>query len=81
MILLQPRKNGYDILNIKNNGGKAWESEQLGTTKHGETNWFNTLTGYSRKNDFFILNKNAIEIRKRQYKSQKSRTNINNTEN
>ena len=40
------------------------EKEQLGTTKHGETNWFNTLTGYSGKNDFFILNKNAIEIRK-----------------
>lgn len=49
--------NGYDYVELMD--GKGWERKQ--TTKHGDTNWYDFLTGGSGKNDLFIINKSIIK--------------------
>lgn len=56
------KKNKYDILNITNPGGSAWEMQDGSTNKMGDKNWYNTLTGNSGKDDYFVLNKDALTL-------------------
>lgn len=55
------RKDGVDILNLKNPNGTAWND--ITPDKNGNLNRYEGLTGGSGKDDYFILNKNAIKIK------------------
>ena len=61
-LINKARSDGYDIVNVKDPGGAAWEHPQGKTDKNGESNWHNILTGNSGKDDYFILNKENIDF-------------------
>ena len=56
------KAEGYDIVNLKNPGDTAWHSPTGKTDKYGEKDWYETLTGASGKDDYFILNKEVVEM-------------------
>jgi len=55
------RQQGYDIVNFKDKAG-AWKSDILGTDKYGKNDWYGQLLGGSGKDDYFVLNKDAIGL-------------------
>lgn len=56
------KAEGYDIVNLKNPEGTAWHSPTGRTDKYGEKDWYETLTGGGGKDDYFILNKEVVEM-------------------
>lgn len=58
------RERGYDIVHIENKGGKSWQYPDGYTTKMGDEDWYNALTGNSGKSDYFVLNKDVLELPK-----------------
>jgi len=63
-VLATAQKAGYDVVHIDGRIDKAWEMPDGKTTKFGDKSWYKLLTGNSGKSDYFILNKDAIEILK-----------------
>jgi hypothetical protein len=59
-VIAQARKSGYDIVNIKDPGGEAWVGAY--PDKYGNKNLYESLTGNSGKDDYFILNRDAIDF-------------------
>ena len=57
------KQAGFDIVNIKNPGGTSWEIPGGRTTKYGDKNWYKTLTGNSGNSDYFVLNKDVLNIK------------------
>lgn len=55
------RADGYDVLNLKNPGGKKWDDTT--PNKMGNLNRYDELTGGSGKDDFFIINREIIDIK------------------
>jgi len=61
-IVNKAKAEGYDIVNLKNPEGTAWHSPTGEMDKYGEKDWYDTLTGGSGKDDYFILNKEVVEM-------------------
>lgn len=56
------KDNGYDVVNISDPGGSAWNRPDGKVTKDGKKSWYSVLTGNSGNNDYFIINKDAITV-------------------
>lgn len=67
-LITKAKKAGTDILNIKDTG--VWDEPGGDPTKTG----FSVLTGKGGKNDYFVLNKDAIKISKPTQKEQVKKT-------
>ena len=61
-IVNKAKAEGYDIVNLKNSGGTAWHSPEGKPNKYGEKDWYNLITGGSGEDDYFILNKEVVEM-------------------
>ena len=59
--MAKARDEGYDIVVYKDPGGRAWESYGK-TDKYASTNLYHSATGGSGREDYFVLNRDAIEI-------------------
>ena len=61
-IVNKAKAEGYDIVNLKNSGGAAWHSPEGKPNKYGEKDWYGLITGGSGEDDYFILNKEVVEM-------------------
>ena len=61
-IVNKAKAEGYDIVNLKNPGGTAWHSPEGIPNKYGEKDWYGLITGGSGEDDYFILNKEVVEM-------------------
>jgi len=55
------KSKGYDIVNFKDKKW-GWTSKIFGTDKYWKNEWYDQLLGKSGNDDYFVLNKNAINI-------------------
>ncbi|MHB8084282.1 MAG: hypothetical protein ACYDHZ_00450 [Dehalococcoidia bacterium] len=58
------REEGYDVVNVQNTNDKLWERPDGYEDRYGEKSWYRQLTGASGKDDYFIINKDAISLQK-----------------
>jgi hypothetical protein len=59
-LVKKARSEGYDIVNVSDPGGKSWERADGLETEDGDKNWYDLLTGNSGKDDYFVLNREAL---------------------
>ena len=58
------KADGYDIVNLKNVDDAKWERPDGMTDRYGNKSWYGQYSGYSGKDDYFVINKEAIGLKK-----------------
>lgn len=60
-VIDKAKELGYDVVNFQHKNG-SWAFSDNRVNRYGETDWYKDATGNGGKDDYFVLNKDAIEI-------------------